>query len=236
MHDESSNFSLFKSADHIYNPDIDWIWVPADVDAPNKKIIAHNIEGFSRWTAGSSNDPMPVSLLSFQAKVQQNQQVLIEWITASEINNDFFTIETSADGISWKTLTKLNGSGTTSSSEYYSVTDKNPMSGLSYYRLRQTDFDGTTEVFAPVTVFVQPASDERITIYPNPGNGNFKINYAGEKDAEFRLFDMQGKLVFSSILEAFSVNSMNLSSQLKAGLYTVVIYSNEISSHKLFVR
>lgn len=236
MHDEALNFSLFKSAEHNYTPDMDWFWVPAEVDAANKKITAYNIESFSRWTAGSSDDPLPISLLSFTAEVLHSSEVQIEWVTATEVNNDFFTIETSADGFSWKILTHVNGAGTTSNSEYYSVTDKDPIHGVSYYRLRQTDNDGTTEIFGPVSVYMLPATDESITIYPNPGNGNFKINFTGEKDTECRIFNLQGKLVYSSILKAFSVNSINLSSQLSAGLYTVVIYSKETSSYKLFIR
>ena len=236
MYDESSNFSLFKSAEHNYTPGMDWIWVPAEVDALNKKITAHNIENFSRWTAGSSDDSLPISLLSFTAEVVQSSEIHIEWITLTEVNNDFFTVETSGDGISWKTLTHVYGAGTTNNTVYYSVTDENPLTGISYYRLLQTDFDGTTEVFPPVSVNMQPVTDESITIYPNPGNGNFNINFMGDKDTECRIFDMQGKLVYSSILEAFSVNNFYLASQLHTGLYTVVIYSNEISSHKLFVR
>lgn len=235
MYDESSNFSLFKSAGHNYTPGMEWIWVPSDVDAASKRIIAHNVESFSRWTAGSSDDPLPISLLSFQAKVQKNQQILIEWVTATEVNNDFFTIERSKDGVSWEILTLVNGNGTTSRSEYYSATDIDPYAGISYYRLKQTDFDGTFEYFSPVSAYMEGNSEERFTLYPNPNNGNFHIDYQGDRDVEMRIFGMQGSVIYSSVLSGRNITSVNLP-QLPAGLYTVVFYSEEVVSQKMMIK
>lgn len=235
LFDESANFSLFKSAGHEYHPDMEWIWVPSDIDAAGKRIIAHKIESFSRWTAGSSDDPMPISLLSFQAKIQNNQEVLIDWVTAAEINNDFFTVEKSTDGVSWQVLTYVNGSGTTSQSKYYSVIDTDPFEGISYYRLKQTDFDGTFEYFTPVSIYFERNSEERFTLYPNPNNGNFHIDYQGDKDVELRIFDMQGRVIYTSVLSGRNITSVNLP-QLPGGLYTVVFYSDEVISQKMLIR
>jgi hypothetical protein len=235
LFDESANFSLFKSAGHVYYPGIEWIWVPSDVDAASKRIIAHNVESFSRWTAGSSDDPMPISLLSFQAKVNNHQEVLIEWVTAAEINNDYFTVERSVDGILWEVLTYVNGSGTTSRSKYYSATDTDPYNGISYYRLKQTDYDGTFEYFTPVSVYLARNMEDRITLYPNPNNGAFNIDFQGDRDVEWRIFDMQGRVIYSSFLKAREITSVNVP-QLPAGLYTVVFYSDEVVSQKMMIR
>ena len=235
LYNESTNFSLFKSVGHDYHPGIEWIWVPAEVDAPGKRIIANNIESFSRWTAGSSDDPLPISLLSFDAKQQNNREVLIEWATAAEINNDFFTVERSSDGKAWEVLTLVNGSGTTSQSVYYSVKDIDPVAGISYYRLKQTDYDGTFEYFTPVSIYIERDSDERFTLYPNPNNGSFYIDYQGDRDVEMRVFDMQGRVIYTSVLSGRNITSVNLP-QLPGGLYTVVFYSDEVISQKMLIR
>ncbi len=235
LYDESANFSLFKSVGHDYYPGIEWIWVPAEVDASGKRIIAHQVESFSRWTAGSSDDPLPISLLSFDAKQQNNREILIEWATAAEINNDFFTVERSTNGKSWEVLTFVNGSGTTSQSQYYSARDTDPIAGISYYRLKQSDYDGSFEYFTPVSIYTETNSEEHFTLYPNPNNGNFRIDYQGDRDIEWRIFDMQGRTIYSSVLSARNITSVNLP-QLPAGLYTVQFYSDEVISQKMLIR
>lgn len=235
LYDESTNFSLFKSDSHDYYSGNEWIWVPSEVYAADKRIIAYEVESFSLWTAGNSDNPLPISLLSFHVKQQNNVEVLIEWATASEINNDFFTLERSKDGISWDVLTFVNGSGTISQSKYYSATDTDPYSGTSYYRLKQTDFDGTFEYFSPVSIHIERNTEERFTLYPNPNNGNFRIDYQGDQDVEIRIFDMQGRMIHSKLLGARNINSVNLP-QLPAGLYNVVFYSDEVVAQKMLIR
>ena len=85
--------------------------------------------------------PLPVELISFEG---QNKGVINElsWETASEKNNDYFTLQYSSDGIDWKDIEKINGAGTTSSIQYYSATHRDFEIGINYYRLTQVDFDG----------------------------------------------------------------------------------------------
>jgi len=96
---------------------------------------------------------LPIELISFEAKMNTNKQVDIFWATASELNNDFFTIERSSDGVNWEIVTTATGAGNSIYRIDYAAYDSRPLSGISYYRLKQTDFDGAFEYSNIVSVF-----------------------------------------------------------------------------------
>ena len=96
---------------------------------------------FTLATLDNATSPLPIELLSFNA-VLENRIVKLTWKTASETNNDFFTLEKSKDGISWESFKTVDGAGSSSSILNYEDYDQNPYSGVSYYRLKQTDFNG----------------------------------------------------------------------------------------------
>ena len=96
-------------------------------------------------------DPLPIELLSFTA-TSKIYHILIEWTTGSEINNDYFSILRSQDLQNWETISTVWGSGNSSIPISYSFVDFYPLSGISYYKLKQTDFDGKFEEFQPVAV------------------------------------------------------------------------------------
>jgi hypothetical protein len=83
----------------------------------------------------------PIELISFAA-FPHSEGVQLEWITASELNNDYFTIERSQSGEGFEPVNTVRGAGTKSNQSKYSLLDSNPLAGTSYYRLKQTDFDG----------------------------------------------------------------------------------------------
>jgi hypothetical protein len=85
--------------------------------------------------------PLPITLVSFDAKLS-GKQVNITWTTSTEINNDYFTVERSADGINFERLTQIKGAGNSNFLKNYFFADESPFTGVNYYRLRQTDFDG----------------------------------------------------------------------------------------------
>lgn len=85
---------------------------------------------------------MPIELESFEAVILENTDVQLNWITLSELNNDYFNIERSNDGTNWKSIAKLDAAGDSQERKYYSFLDKTPNSEINYYRLKQTDFDG----------------------------------------------------------------------------------------------
>ena len=98
-----------------------------------------------------NQDPLPIELLSFSANAVHNS-VRLSWVTATETNNDFFTIERSINLKDWEVLGFVDGAGNSSRPLHYSFTDFNPLTGVSYYRLKQTDYDGKYEYFRPLAM------------------------------------------------------------------------------------
>jgi len=129
---------------------------------------------------------LPVELISFEATCQ-NDAVILEWQTVSEINNDFFTIEKSENGLDYYPIATINGNGNSTVKNNYRWTDNNSIGFTNtriqngyknteertYYRLKQTDFDGKFDYFEPKSVDCNHLNP--ISIYPNPFQNNFTI-------------------------------------------------------------
>ena len=228
--DESSSFSLFKSSNGS-----DWNIISSVLDTENNTLTAENISGFSIWTASSTNKPLPIALLSFDV-VADNNEVALKWTTASEINNDFFTIERSADGRNFEPVGFVQGAGNSNKVLNYHKRDIQPLEGISYYRLKQTDYDGSYEYSYIVSVKMDNRTNvSDILLYPNPNNGRFNIQHAGESNLLFKIYDMHGRMVYAS--EAAPLNVTQISeTNLKTGLYSVVFEGAEIFTRKMMVR
>ena len=110
----------------------------------------HTVTGSSAFTYFSPYilvgkiSPLPIELLSFEA-ICNNNSVNLLWSTASEKNNDYFTIERSSDGITFQTVLTVKGAGNSNQVINYSAIDEKPIDGIAYYRLKQTDYDGKFE-------------------------------------------------------------------------------------------
>ncbi len=163
--------------------------------------------------------PLPVELLYFNANPTQDQ-VNLNWSRASELNNDFFTLEKSNDGRDFVTLGEVTGNGTTNLQMDYSFTDHSPYLGLSYYRLSQTDYDGTTEIFPVVSVLFE--GDRRFSVHPNPVSGSFitlKISTMGNHELlELKIIDLQGRLVERKQLKTDNFGNIDTEFQLQKPL------------------
>jgi hypothetical protein len=170
--------------------------------------------------------PLPVTLLDFTAKSNNNREIITKWITATETNNDYFTIEKSADGEEFIELIKVEGAGNSSSILKYSFTDKSPFTGISYYRLKQTDFDGKTETFEPVAVKFNGVLIKELSIYPNPFNSTFVAEYIAEnsEDIWVQVINLKGALVHSENIKAKKGNNsykFNAPDKLAEGTYVL---------------
>jgi|GEM_PF-6177216 len=127
-------------------------------------------------TQNTSTSPHPIELLSFEVLCKDYKTTIL-WATASQTNNDHFSIERTANGINYEAIGIIKGAGTTSERKSYSYTDDRPLNGLSYYRLTQTDINGSESTF-PVVKANCESSGEGIKIYPNPNNGTFTLEGA----------------------------------------------------------
>jgi hypothetical protein len=150
----------------------------------------------------SENSPLSVVLKSFIVK-ETNEKALLLWETASELNNDYFLLERSWDGMQYEQLGRIKGAGTTPESSKYSFTDDEPFSGTSYYRLTQVDFNSEQEVFAPITFILELNLNEfkLIQLGPNPFKQELSLlmQFPTETQLKSELFTLSGGRVWETV-------------------------------------
>lgn len=150
--------------------------------------------------------PLPIELTSFDV-VQNKNQIDIAWETASERNNDFFTIEKTTDGVNYEWVGTVKGAGNATTKRHYEFTDQQAVSGLSYYRLTQTDFDGKSESFDVKSVDFKQNMNQ-VNVYPNPTNDyKVKIFIPQTNDlVEMRIVNLYGQIVATKNVNASMAN------------------------------
>lgn len=149
------------------------------------------------WTLGSLSDanPLPIELLSFTA-VPIGEHVDLRWSTASEQNNDHFTVERSADAVNYTPLLQVPGAGNSQGVLNYSNVDPSPLDGLSYYRLRQTDIDGTSVVSDAVPVFF--SNNKGLPLQVLYGNDGLFVLHDFAPGSTLEVMDLTGRVVGST--------------------------------------
>ena len=190
-----------------------------------------NVTGFSPYSVQNETIGLPIELISFSAE-NNDGKVLLTWVTGSEINNNFFTVEKSLDGINFETVCMLAGSGYSTSEIKYSVIDENPYQGYSYYRLKQTDYDQKFQYSDLVSIIVenpsQGASFLEVSLFPNPvAENKFFISTKCGKSNEVVviLFSLSGVEVFSKFViieQGETITAIDLLGKVEAGIYTVI--------------
>lgn len=177
------------------------------------------IPQFSSWTAGKKTIIAPINLLFFSAECN-SKFVQIDWSTASEINNEYFTIEKTVDFKNWIAVDKISGAGNSNQVVKYSYSDINPLAGTVYYRLKQTDFDGNYKYFAPVVVNCEERfHNSGISIYPNPAEDFISILSQIPLTAKLSLFDITGRIINEYQTDDLSETYKIPLTELKSGVY-----------------
>lgn len=162
---------------------------------------------------------LPISLLYFRAK-ENNGQVLLSWATAQEVNNAFFTIERSRDGVNFEAIKTMPGAGNSNYTITYSYTDAQAGAGRNWYRLKQTDLDGRF-TYSGIVAVEQEVAGKGISIYPNPVHDRFKIEWPGNgKEGVLLAFDARGVLVKQ---QKITVGQYLNSADWKAGTYYLTV-------------
>jgi len=182
------------------------------------------------WRDVFTSVPLPVELIAFDAELIEDE-VLISWITASEINNDYFKVQRSVDTQQWETLEEVKGTGTTSTTTYYSTWDKQPLNGTSYYRIVQVDFDGTSAASENRSIDIVSST---ISIYPNPTSDWFVISGL---DLELKTISAINELGQQVPLKGqMSKNSIRCNvSHLAQGTYTIFINGEVVPNSRLVI-
>ena len=154
--------------------------------------ISTTVNSFSPFGVSSLSAPLPVELVSFEA-IAENKEIHIEWMTSVELNNDYFKIEKSIDGSSFEVLEIVDGSGNTSSVTEYEVVDSNPARGYQYYRLTQTDFDGTMENLGTRRVEYIGSDPVNFDVFPNPTSNVTSVSNLSPGHYRFEILSIEGK-------------------------------------------
>ena len=169
-------------------------------------------------------NPLPIKLISFTAK-QQEEKVALNWTTASETNNDYFTVERSLDGNEFVEISRQKGAGNSTEINYYEDFDNNPLPGISYYRLRQTDFDGRFSYSDIISVRFKNNSDLSVYAYPNPSSDYLNVYCQGKTDLfTIRLIQPDGRVI-KTIPSSPSSSVIDLG-DLLPGIYFLEVFEN----------
>ena len=155
---------------------------------------------------------LPITLIDFTAKAE-GKKVRLDWETGSEENNDFFTVERSLDGKKFEKVFTKKGAGNSKVNQFYFGYDANPYTGVSYYRLKQTDFDGKFAYSDIVSVKVageQVTSEIDVNVYPNPVTSQLiHVDLKAQNNATYtmRIINEIGQQIFTDTYDAFVGNN-----------------------------
>jgi hypothetical protein len=184
----------------------------------------NGISTFSDFTGIGNGTPLPIELLSFTA-TPVNEHVELHWSTASETNNKYFTVERSIDAVHFEKVLDKTGAGNSSTVNTYSDIDPSPLQGVSYYRLKQTDFNGDFEYSQIVPIsFVGNSTFQVIWSNYNVETGKINIKATKSENLSYRLYDLTGRLINESNIQtsssSFEIFIGNLSAK---GIYLMHI-------------
>ena len=226
----------------------DWNTFDSSTDIPNQGSAGRiynagngyaqktGFTSFSQLAIGRGIFTLPVELLSFDAEYN-GATVDINWYTASEINNDYFDLERSSDGIDFNSIARLYGAGHSSLIQEYYYEDTQPVYGVSYYRLKQVDYDGQTSYSDPVAI--QITDEDLSKFWFDTDNSNINIILSkDETDAVLQITDLQGKVVYIEKLcagqQQYIIN-VNANSVDK-GIYIMSLKTSKaVQSKRVFI-
>ncbi len=192
---------------------------------------------------------LPIEMVSFRVWQNDRYQVYLEWITASERDNERFIVERSFDGIEFHSIGWLRGAGTSSTQTEYTFIDHEPEPGQrSFYRLKQVDTNGKTTFSKMVTIKVKesPLAKEVFEVYPNPVISKqlyLEVAHTTTADQElpYMIFDLSGKTVMTGMLTQGGngkfVSHLDLKGRLDPGIYSITVEtSRQLHSKKIVIK
>ncbi len=209
------------------------------IDAGNTSGNANNTSAFGP-DFDADFTALPITLISFNGHEGEGK-VYLNWSTSREVDNVAFYIQRSGDGTHFTNIGREDGSLTTSLIKDYSFTDNSPLSGVSFYRLKQVDIDGKFS-YSPVITLRNDIAAGSIKIYPSPfrENLNISINASRADQLHVKIVDQAGRVVNSQLLKVTSgINSFNIGSglgNLGSGIYIIEVSGETISYIQKLIR
>lgn len=199
------------------------IWTVPPAGAITSTSVEANISNgtFTTFAVAAVTGPLPVTLLSFNGRAVSTG-VLLNWVTASEINSSHFDIERSGNGTSFAKIGNVTAAGNSSIKKNYEYLDVTPLPKKSWYRLKQVDLDGkyTYSSVLPIT------RDAKISSYPNPVTNQLQLQLSQEWKGMYDLmiFDNSGRLVMKQQVKAGSY--IFDCANWATGIYNVIIHQD----------
>ncbi|MEP7168501.1 MAG: T9SS type A sorting domain-containing protein, partial [Bacteroidota bacterium] len=186
-------------------------------------VTVPNVSTFSPWTLTNIISPLPIELLSFNA-ITKGKNVEVTWKTAAEINNNYFTVMRSKDGLNFEEIGQVDGAGNSTIALNYHFTDTKPYNGISFYQLKQTDFNGKTSYSKIVSVRFASQSSfsiEYLLNNPTTHTVNALIYVDNAYSAYTEITDVSGRKIYSKnfIVKNKLVSFSFSSTELSKGIY-----------------
>lgn len=204
-------------------------------------VTVSGLNEFSPYVLALKENFLPVELLNFNASCGDDN-ILISWVTASETNNDYFSVERSINTIEWEPIAKVNGSGTTNSYTSYTATDNEPyFNRTSYYRLKQVDYDGQSNYSDVASANCSvPENNIDLNIADSDDGINIFISN-GKSDYHISVYDISGKLLCNKIIintSSQQTQQLILGKELfSPGLYILYVHAGDQSvMRKFFIK
>ena len=211
-------------------PDVDY-----DVYVVAKDLNANLQSAPVKLEVKTSLVPLPVELTAFTGTAV-DKTILLSWNTASEQNNDYFEIQHSGDGKTFRPIGNLNGAGTSTSSKDYAFVDENPNAGVNYYQLVQHDVDGRTSTSFTIALNSKIANS-KLDVYAGGEHLKIFISSANQTNGKLQVFEIGGKrLISKNISLDRGYNTLNLPFTVQPGIHFVRFTSDSENLVKKFIR
>ena len=223
-----------------------WDWKPKGSGDPSaNEVKVDNVTWSAPWVLVDYTHPLPVELTYFDAEWnnKQHTEVRTFWETATEIDNDHFDVERSTDGVNFVKIGEVASKGASTTTQNYEFMDTDPVKGgISYYRLKQVDIDGTFEYSHIVVLADDTEITEVVNVWPNPTTDriNVLVNATEAETAAIYLFGVDGRLFQTydvNFEEGANVMEINTSS-LASGEYfiNIVLTNNEVRTKSFLIQ
>ena len=205
------------------NPTMQQVFVPGVLP------LSPGILAGKSWALAMNATPLPVTLLSFDAKLTSNRHVKCEWSTLTETNNDYFVVQRSNNGYDFIDVGIRDGAGNSSTFLNYTFIDEYTPYEITYYRLKQVDFDGQF-TFSKNIAIQSSGQSKTIRVFPNPASEI--VNFSFEKDGQFQyvIYDLTGKKIMQKTSNVYAGLASFSVSDIQEGSYLLEVIIDEISN------
>ena len=242
---QDDNFTIIKRDDNSTTW-ADWDTYESSTSIPNEGQPGRTLSsgygqksGFTSFSlfgfGGTGGSALPIDLISFTGELVSGN-VELEWVVASQINNEYFKIEKSLNCEQWEEVSRIPGAGNSNTQMNYKIYDEKPYNGISYYRLSQTDYDGKSETFNPISIIYDKPI--KLSINPNPVKEELHL-YLEETlrgVTNLTIFNTKGQKVYNkSFIGDYKVLHLNVD-RYKKGYYLLEVDHNQRKGTLKFIK